>query len=134
MTSATVRNVRIFQWDSLSVLSNVGIILQWCLLSSLLFLIPCKTHNNCVSLLKVPLLDDDTIPFGEEDEMQDPNAAAKKYTFVQKDALFLFCNYIYLFLDIHTLHSFIYSSEVQRLWSTCFAGGSAIPSLLVLFS
>lgn len=29
--------------------------------------------------------------------MQDPNAAAKKYTFVQKDALFLFCNYIYLF-------------------------------------
>ncbi|XP_037824561.1 uncharacterized Golgi apparatus membrane protein-like protein CG5021 isoform X1 [Lucilia sericata] len=28
----------------------------------------------------VPLLDDDTIPFGEEDEMQDPNAVAKKYT------------------------------------------------------
>ncbi|KRF97752.1 uncharacterized Golgi apparatus membrane protein-like protein CG5021 isoform X2 [Drosophila tropicalis] len=28
----------------------------------------------------VPLLDDDTIPFGEEDEMRDPGVAAKKYT------------------------------------------------------
>ncbi|XP_018796782.1 PREDICTED: uncharacterized Golgi apparatus membrane protein-like protein CG5021 isoform X1 [Bactrocera latifrons] len=27
----------------------------------------------------VPLLEDDTIPFGEEDEMRDPSAAAKRY-------------------------------------------------------
>ncbi|XP_017071765.1 uncharacterized Golgi apparatus membrane protein-like protein CG5021 isoform X1 [Drosophila eugracilis] len=28
----------------------------------------------------VPLLDDDTIPFGEEDEMRDPSRAGQKYT------------------------------------------------------
>ncbi|XP_075154557.1 putative Golgi apparatus membrane protein-like protein CG5021 isoform X1 [Haematobia irritans] len=34
---------------------------------------------SSATVRNVPLLDDDTIPFGEEDEMQDPNSSVKKY-------------------------------------------------------
>uniref|UniRef100_A0A1A9WAY7 Golgi apparatus membrane protein TVP23 homolog n=1 Tax=Glossina brevipalpis TaxID=37001 RepID=A0A1A9WAY7_9MUSC len=52
----------------------------------------------------VPLLDDDTIPFGEEDEMQDASVATKKYTHPYVTFFHLFFRgtaiVLYMFCDL----------------------------------